>query len=166
MSDEPVRPAKPVDPARRLLARARKVAPVRRPTVRIDPEDVVWSGAGADRRDPAPLADAVGELVSDRNWARTLNEAGLLPRWEQIVGPEIAGHCKPDRLEAGELHLVAESTAWATQLRLLASQLLKRIAAEVGPDVVTRISVRGPTSPDWRHGPLRVRGRGPRDTYG
>jgi predicted nucleic acid-binding Zn ribbon protein len=61
---------------------------------------------------------------------------------------------------------VAESTAWATQLRLLNRQILARIAAEVGPDVVVRLKVRGPTSPDWRHGPLRVTGRGPRDTYG
>jgi predicted nucleic acid-binding Zn ribbon protein len=44
--------------------------------------------------------------------------------------------------------------------------VLGRIAAEVGPDVVRRLVVRGPTTPDWRHGPLRVKGRGPRDTYG
>jgi predicted nucleic acid-binding Zn ribbon protein len=48
----------------------------------------------------------------------------------------------------------------------MSSQLLKQIAAEVGPDVVRRMTVRGPTAPDWRHGPLRVTGRGPRDTYG
>jgi predicted nucleic acid-binding Zn ribbon protein len=89
-----------------------------------------------------------------------------MPRWGQIVGEEIAAHCKPERLEAGELHLVAESTAWATQLRLMARQLLARIEADAGPDVVSRITVRGPTSPNWRHGPLRVEGRGPRDTYG
>jgi len=51
------------------------------------------------------------------------------------------------------------------ELRRL-SGLLERIAAEVGPGVVTRVRVQGPTSPDWRHGPLRVTGRGPRDTYG
>jgi predicted nucleic acid-binding Zn ribbon protein len=90
----------------------------------------------------------------------------LLPRWEQIVGADIAAHCRPERLEDGELSCVAESTAWATQLRLMSAQLLSRIAAEVGPDVVQRLRVRGPTAPDWRHGPLRVVGRGPRDTYG
>jgi len=31
---------------------------------------------------------------------------------------------------------------------------------------VQRLRVHGPTAPDWRHGPLRVTGRGPRDTYG
>jgi hypothetical protein len=32
--------------------------------------------------------------------------------------------------------------------------------------VVRRLVVRGPTTPDWGHGRLRVRGPGPRDTYG
>jgi creatinine amidohydrolase/Fe(II)-dependent formamide hydrolase-like protein len=45
-------------------------------------------------------------------------------------------------------------------------RLLDRLAADLGPDVVRRIRVHGPTAPDWRHGPLRVTGRGPRDTYG
>jgi predicted nucleic acid-binding Zn ribbon protein len=166
-ADPPKRAVEPSDAARRLLARARKAkpAPVRRNARPIGVEQA-WSGAGPDRRDPAALADAVGELVEERDWTRTLTAAGLLPRWEQIVGTDIAAHCRPERLEAGELHCVAESTAWATQLRLMSSQVLARIAAEVGPDIVRRLTVRGPTAPDWRHGPLRVTGRGPRDTYG
>jgi predicted nucleic acid-binding Zn ribbon protein len=82
------------------------------------------------------------------------------------VGPDVAAHCRPERLVAGELTVVAETTAWATQLRLMSRQLLTAIAREVGPDVVRRLRVHGPTAPDWRHGPLRVTGRGPRDTYG
>jgi predicted nucleic acid-binding Zn ribbon protein len=158
---------RPGDAARKLLARARsaKPAPVKRPR-RPSAVDQPWSGAGPDGRDPARLGDAVEELVRDRNWTRTLIAAGLLPRWEQIVGSHIAAHCRPERLEAGELTCVAESTAWATQLRLMTPQVLARIAAEVGPDVVAKLRVRGPTAPDWRHGPLRVVGRGPRDTYG
>jgi predicted nucleic acid-binding Zn ribbon protein len=69
-------------------------------------------------------------------------------------------------LRHGELVLEAESTAWATQLRLLSRSILARISAELGPDVVRKLVVRGPTAPDWRHGRLRVKGPGPRDTYG
>jgi predicted nucleic acid-binding Zn ribbon protein len=155
------------DAARRLLARARqaKPAPVRRPR-QVAPEEETWSGAGPDRRDPMVLGAAVEGLVDDRAWARTLTAAGLLPRWEEIVGANIAAHCRPERLEAGVLTCVAESTAWATQLRLMSAQVLDRIAADVGPGVVASLRVHGPTAPDWRHGPLRVVGRGPRDTYG
>lgn len=155
------------DQARRLLDRARKAAPARsRRPRRPRPDEQPWSGPGPDDRDPATLGAVVGDLVRDRQWDKTLRSAGILTRWEQIVGAEIAGHCRPMRLEAGRLTCVAESTAWATQIRLLTHTLLERIGAELGPGVVTTLHVQGPTAPDWRHGPLRVTGRGPRDTYG
>jgi predicted nucleic acid-binding Zn ribbon protein len=43
---------------------------------------------------------------------------------------------------------------------------LTRIADGVGPGVVTKLNVHGPVAPSWAKGPKRVRGRGPRDTYG
>ena len=166
MSDEVPDPS-PRDQARRLLDRARRNAPKPRRRERRTPADEQsWSGAGPDGRDPARLGESAGELVRERNWEADLRAAGILARWEQIVGAEISAHCRPERLHAGELTCVAESSAWATQIRLLAGQLVGRIAADLGPDVVRRIRVHGPTAPDWRHGPLRVPGRGPRDTYG
>jgi predicted nucleic acid-binding Zn ribbon protein len=83
-----------------------------------------------------------------------------------VVGPDVAQHSRPVRLSDGELTVEAESTAWATQLRLLAASLLTRIAAEVGHNVVTKLHIHGPSVPSWSRGPRRVRGRGPRDTYG
>ena len=161
-------PPQATTPARRLLDRARKSAPAprRRRTPRPAAEDQTWSGARPDARDPAPIGASVADLVAERNWDATLRSAGIMARWETIVGTEIGSHCRPERLEDGELTCVAESTAWATQIRLLSRHLLSRLAAELGPDVVRRIRVHGPTAPDWRHGPLRVTGRGPRDTYG
>ena len=51
--------------------------------------------------------------------------------------------------QLGELTVEAESTAWATQLRLLAGSLLRRIAAEVGHDVVRRLHIHGPAAPSF-----------------
>ena len=168
MSDDPTgERAAPKDQARNLLDRARRAAPARkRRPRRPPPDEQPWSGAGPDARDPALIASTVGDLVRERQWEKTLRSAGILTRWDRIVGQEIAAHCRPVRLESGRLSCVAESTAWATQIRLLSASLLDRIAAELGPGVVTTLTVVGPTAPDWRHGPLRVTGRGPRDTYG
>jgi predicted nucleic acid-binding Zn ribbon protein len=158
----------PADQGRRLLDRARSAPPASRPRARrrVDPTEQVWSGPGNDARDPALLDQSVTELVESRKWEQTLRTAGIPARWDAIVGAEIAEHCRPERLENGELTCVAESTAWATQIRLMSAPILARLAAELGAGVVRRLSVHGPTAPDWRHGPLRVRGRGPRDTYG
>ena len=125
-----------------------------------------WSGPGPDDRDPQPLGRLVSRVSLDRGWSPRLTDATVLGRWPHLVGPDVADHCTPVSLRDGELVLQAESTAWATQLRTLQRQLLARLAAAVGPDIVRRIRVVGPSGPSWRHGPRTVRGRGPRDTYG
>lgn len=125
-----------------------------------------WSGSGPDDRDPQPFGRVVSRVSMDRGWSSRLTDATVLGRWPQLVGADVADHCTPVSLRDGELTLQAESTAWATQLRTLQRQLLTRLAAAVGPDVVRRIRVVGPSGPSWRHGPRHVRGRGPRDTYG
>jgi predicted nucleic acid-binding Zn ribbon protein len=96
-----------------------------------------------------------------------MSEARVFADWASLVGADVAAHSSPTALANGELKVAAESTAWATQLRLLTSSLLARLAAELGPDVVTSIRISGPSGPSWKHGGFSVRGaRGPRDTYG
>jgi predicted nucleic acid-binding Zn ribbon protein len=121
---------------------------------------------GADDRDPQPLGRLASRLVADRGWADRVSAGVVFARWPQLVGADVAGHSEPVSLHDGELLVRATSTAWATQLRLLQRQLLARIAAGVGPNVVTRLRIQGPTAPTWVHGHRHVRGRGPRDTYG
>jgi predicted nucleic acid-binding Zn ribbon protein len=124
------------------------------------------SGSGPDARDPVRFGAAISRLVAERGWQDTTTAAGVLANWDRLVGPEIGDHCRPASLIEGELVLVAESSAWATQLRLLTRTIQARIREQAGDGVVTSIVVRGPAQPDWRKGPRRVQGRGPRDTYG
>ncbi|HMA46660.1 MAG TPA: DciA family protein [Frankiaceae bacterium] len=121
---------------------------------------------GRDWQDPVPFGAAIDGLLVARGWQEPARAAAVLARWDHLVGSEVAARCRPVGLRDGELVLAAESTAWATQLRLLSRQLLSRLRRELGPDLVTRIVVRGPTAPTWSHGPIRTPGRGPRDTYG
>jgi predicted nucleic acid-binding Zn ribbon protein len=93
-------------------------------------------------------------------------EGTVLGAWRAVVGEQIAEHASPVALREGVLSVTAESTAWATQLRLMQTQLLAKIAAAVGDGVVAELRITGPTAPSWRKGPRRVAGRGPRDTYG
>jgi predicted nucleic acid-binding Zn ribbon protein len=116
--------------------------------------------------DPVKFGEAIQRLVDERGWQDTTTAAGVLANWAAVVGPEIADHCQPVSLLDGELVVVAESTAWATQLRLLSKTLLARVREHAGDGVASKVVVRGPAQPDWRRGPRRVQGRGPRDTYG
>lgn len=125
-----------------------------------------WSGPGPDSRDPQPLGTALGELAKTRGWSSRVAEGAVFGQWPSVVGEQIAAHAVPTTLRDGVLTITAETTAWATQLRMVQAQLLARIAAAVGNGVVTSLKITGPTGPSWRKGPLHIAGRGPRDTYG
>lgn len=126
-----------------------------------------YSSAAPDNRDPQSVGRVLSDYVGDRGWERPLSEARVFADWAALVGGDVAAHCDPVQLRGGELRVAAESTAWATQLRMLAGTLLARLADELGPHVVTKLIISGPTGPSWKHGGFSVRGaRGPRDTYG
>ncbi len=125
-----------------------------------------WSGPGPDQRDPQPLGRVARELARTRGWSPRVAEGSVFAQWSEVVGEQIAEHARPTGLREGVLAVTAESTAWATQLRLVQAQLLAKIAAAVGDGVVTSLRITGPTAPSWRRGPRHISGRGPRDTYG
>ena len=154
------------DLVRKALAEAKAASKARGTAPRRTGARPTRSRPAGDSLEPMRLGQAVQRLVAERGWEDTTTRADVLANWEKVVGPEIADHCRPVSLDDGELVLVAESTAWATQLRLLTKTLLQRVRDHAGPDVATKVVVRGPAAPDWRKGKLRVQGRGPRDTYG
>ena len=127
------------------------------------------SGARADGRDPMALGAAINRLLVERGWEAPAAVGGVMGRWPQLVGDAIALHCAPERFdeEARELVVRCDSTAWATEIRLRAPQLLARLNEDLGHGTVRRIKVNGPGGQARRYGPLRAPGStGPGDTYG
>jgi predicted nucleic acid-binding Zn ribbon protein len=125
-----------------------------------------WSGPAGDDRDPQPLDTAVERLVDERGWRHELAVHGVIARWEQVVGADVAAHVQVERYADGVVTVRADSTAWATQMRLLAATVVRRFNEETEDGTVSKVIVRGPHAPSWRKGPRSVPGRGPRDTYG
>ena len=119
-----------------------------------------------DGRDPLLLGDQMDRLLGDRGWRVDVAVGSVMGRWPAIVGPEVAQHCTPVTFQDGVLTVRADSTAWATQIRLLTSSILGRLDGEVGKGTVAELKVVGPSAPSWSKGPRRSQGPGPRDTYG
>ncbi|MER7755959.1 DciA family protein [Kitasatospora sp. NPDC097643] len=127
------------------------------------------SGARSDGRDPVPLGAALNRLLTERGWESSAAVGGVMGRWPQIVGPDIAAHCHPSSYDDAEavLTVQCDSTAWATQLRWLARQLVARLNHELGHGTVRVIKVLGPAAPARGYGRLRAPGsKGPGDTWG
>ena len=117
-------------------------------------------------RDPRGLGVIVGELTTDLGWTSFLTESDLMSGWPEVVGPDVAARTTPQGLTDGTLLVLCESTAWATQLRLLSPEILTRLVAAFPDARVTALSFRGPDQPSWKRGLRSVPGRGPRDTFG
>jgi predicted nucleic acid-binding Zn ribbon protein len=126
-----------------------------------------YSGARPDERDPALIGSILPATMAELGWVAPLAHARLMGQWASVVGSDIAARCQPVSLAEGELKVSAESTAWAMQLRLMAPQILARIARELPAGLVTKLIITGPSAPSWKHGPWSMHGgRGARDTYG
>ena len=117
-------------------------------------------------RDPIMASSTIDSLMEDFRWQSQKEEAELFVRWPEIVGELNAKNTQPENLANGKLTIRCKSTAWATQLRLMQTQILEKISSSFPELEIKSISFLGPDAPSWKKGPRSVPGRGPRDTYG
>lgn len=157
-----------LDAASRLAHALSGVTPKPRPKRRFRPVHRAsgFSGARPDARDPKSLSATVAGLISVRGWQRNVTIGGIEAKWDSLVGEAIAKNSTPEAFSEGILTIRTRTTAWANQLNWLSRDLLTKIQAELGPDIVQELKILGPVAPSWSKGRLRVKGRGPRDTYG
>ena len=119
------------------------------------------------RDEPGKLSEVLDELITTRDWKKGIAEGTLFSNWRKIVGDEVANHCEPITLLEGRLTIRAETTAWATQLRLIQDEILKTLQTHSEGVLVEELAVIGPSAPSWKRGLRSIRGsKGPRDTYG
>ncbi|WP_238342918.1 DUF721 domain-containing protein [Nocardioides cynanchi] len=169
--DDPTRRDDGLDLARNLARATARSTPGRktraRRTDRSPRSSGRVSGAFPDERDPQTLDVALTRVVDDHGWQVDLKVASMFARWGELVGPEVDAHSGPESFADGKLVVRTDSTAWATQLKLLAPAIVRRLNEDLGHGTVLVIDILGPHAPSWKRGQRSVRdGRGPRDTYG
>ncbi|MCS5480001.1 DciA family protein [Corynebacterium sp. YIM 101645] len=147
-------------PPRKAASRSRGLPPrIGRPTGR----------DGRRRRRPLDV-DSIGAVLGDefskRGWEKDIAGGWVFGHWDELVGEKIAQHTRVEMIKDKKLFITCDSTAWATNLRMMQRQILQVIAEKVGPNIIVELKIFGPRAPSWRKGPLHVKGRGPRDTYG
>ncbi|MCT1445213.1 DciA family protein [Corynebacterium sanguinis] len=152
-------------------------ASIRVPGLKLDDaERKTWSGPG---RPTGPDGRALprgvpvkgfGSLVRTeirkRAWTEKMAFGWVMGNWAGLVGEKIAQHTEVQMIKDGEVFISCDQTAWATELKYMQAAVLSAIADKIGPGVITKLHVYPPKTKSWRKGPLHVKGRGPRDTYG
>jgi predicted nucleic acid-binding Zn ribbon protein len=84
------------------------------------------------RNDPLPIGASLEQLGEQLGIADTPALGRVFARWAEIVGPAMADHVQPVRVDRDRLVVLVDHPAWATQVRHLGPDLLDRVAAESG----------------------------------
>ena len=81
--------------------------------------------------------------------------ATVFAGWQELVGDSIAAHVHPLGLRDGVLHLEADEPGWASQLRFLGPDVIRRVNEQVGSDLVKELAVRVSRQPGSARRPPR-----------
>jgi predicted nucleic acid-binding Zn ribbon protein len=91
--------------------------------------------------EPRPIGESLDDLMRSLRGTGRRAIGGVFAGWDDAVGPVVAAHVRPVRLDGGVLTVEVGDPAWATQVRLLHDDLLARLTEATGVDL-DRIEVR------------------------
>lgn len=88
------------------------------------------------------LATVMHEAIIQHGLESGMREQRILGDWETIVGTAIARQSVPRRLRNGILWISVRDAAWRQELSVMRRELIAKINAAVGADVVQEIRLR------------------------
>lgn len=92
--------------------------------------------------DPIELADALERVLGSFGAPPADLLSTVFDRWEEVVGPDVAHHCRPAAVEGDRLVVLASDSAWASEVRWLSERVLARVNEMSATDRLRSITVR------------------------
>lgn len=101
------------------------------------------------------VANIAQQLIKDLKLEARVTETRLLTEWPQIVGPQVAAHARPGRLERGILTVFVANSVWLAELsRMWLKPMLANIRRQLGTDEVRTVRLQlDPDPPARKAGP-------------
>jgi predicted nucleic acid-binding Zn ribbon protein len=99
------------------------------------------------RRAPRPLSLAVGALTDRLAPATPL--ADVQRAWPGAVGEVIAAEAVPTACHGGVLTVTCRSSVWAQELDLMAPDLVAKVNAAAGGELVTSLRCQAAPARSW-----------------
>ncbi|GGR04209.1 DciA family protein [Kitasatospora griseola] len=134
------------DLARTVLRAAQRAARTssHAPAKRKPPTAREIAQLGRDAREPAPVAGVIATMADIAGWATGTARGTLHGKWATIVGDQHARHWTPAGFDVttSTLRILADTPAWATQLRLHQRDVLRRLDQHLPAGSVRALDVR------------------------
>lgn len=101
----------------------------------------------ARNAEPQTAADLVSAVVARLGGEARALEQRVFDRYDAVVGELLRLRTQPESLRGATLYVRTSSSAIAHQLTVLRGEIVAKLAAELGPGVVTEIRTKvGPLS--------------------
>jgi predicted nucleic acid-binding Zn ribbon protein len=84
------------------------------------------------KRDPVRLGSAIHRVLGELGHQGTSDSMRIAACWEEAVGSEIAGHCRPSALRGGVLEVTVDSSVWSQHLQMHRDEILEGLRAALG----------------------------------
>ena len=97
---------------------------------------------GNDPQDPRKISETLDALTKRLGLAPPDSLSKVFAGWDGLVGELLAAHLRPVGLRDGVLTVEVIEPAWATQLKFLGDDLIRRVNEQVGAGTVSSLSVR------------------------
>jgi predicted nucleic acid-binding Zn ribbon protein len=92
------------------------------------------------RAKPERVDGVIADYLRATGLAKRVAQAGIIPEWPGLVGPQVAAVTEPLRVTAdGTLFVAVATNPWMAELSLLEPQLLAAINVVAGRPPVKRI---------------------------
>ena len=91
---------------------------------------------------PKRIGDLIPALLEKLGLSRGIAGYGVLERWPEIVGAKIAEVATPERIRDGKLWVSVSHPAWRNELVFMKRELIDKINAAMGGEVVKDIIFR------------------------
>jgi predicted nucleic acid-binding Zn ribbon protein len=92
------------------------------------------------KKKPSSIADVLASVLERTGIAARVEQAGIIPEWSSLVGPQIASVTEPMSITAdGTLFVNVTTNAWMNELSLMEPELLRALNVKEGRVPVKRI---------------------------
>ena len=77
--------------------------------------------------EPRPLSESMDRLLASLRGGDRATTVSVFSRWSELVGDQVAAHCRPMKLDGGVLVVEVDDPAWATQMKFLQTEVVERL---------------------------------------
>ena len=88
------------------------------------------------------ISSVLEQVLKAHELDKALFQAKVLKSWDDVVGPSIAAHARPDQLRSNKLYVRVDSSVWLQELSLLKPSLTEKLNAVLGEKAIRDLVLR------------------------